>query len=326
MGEIVEVEYGQLAPVSRETLHCKLLHRRRLVKAWVQRDRMVGPGVVAEPAMQPTQDGGYMIKLRNWLVVAVASLLVCLPISAVAETTVKAKLVELNHSGASGTVVLTETQSGGLKVVIHSKGLVPGVFHAQHIHGTGHGGHFMCPTLKKNDTDGDGVLTNEEGIGEYGEIFFPLTTRGSATPQDALAADRMPVADSKGRIDYERTFSADMLPEGLLEHLSSMHVVQHGIDVNHNGKYDLAALGESTFAKNLGKAGVPEEVTDPAVCGVVEGAGAAKPAGGGADMGGTPPPTHLNAPLAAAGAGLLLVSAAFAVSAVGRSRDNRSGR
>ena len=93
-------------------------------------------------------------------------------------------------------------------------------------------------------------------MGEYGIIFFPLTTSGgaTATPQDALDPKRMPVADSKGRIDYERTFPEEMLPDGLLEHLSSMHVVQHGIDDNNNGKYDLDALGESTFAAEPGKA------------------------------------------------------------------------
>ena len=237
----------------------------------------------------------------------------------------KAKLVELNDSGASGTASLTATDNGGLKVVIHTQGLVPGVFHAQHIHGTGHGGHFKCPTLKEADTDGDGVLTNEEGMGEYGLIFFPLTTSGGATPKDALAADRMPVADSKGRISYERTFPAEMIPDGLLEHLSSLHVVQHGIDVNNNGKYDLDALGESTFAKNQGKPGVPEEVTNPAACGVVKGAGAADPARGGVETGGAPAP-DLNAPLAAAGAALLLLSAAFAVSGGGGSGDHHCGR
>ncbi len=195
-----------------------------------------------------------MTKLRNSLIVAAASALLCLPTSAAADTTVKAKLVEVNDSGVSGTATLTALSNGGLKVVIRTQGHVPGVFHAQHVHGTGHGGHFMCPTIKA-DTDGDGVLTNEEGMGEYGLIFFPLTTSGSATPKDALAADRMPVADSEGRLSYERTFPADMVPEGLVEHLSELHVVQHGIDANNNGKYDMDALGESTFAKNQGKPG-----------------------------------------------------------------------
>jgi hypothetical protein len=262
-----------------------------------------------------------MTKLRNLLILAAALAILGLPMSAAADTTVKAKLAEQNGSGASGTATLTATHDGGLKVVIHSKGLVPGVFHPQHIHGTAHGDHFSCPTLKEADKDGDGIITNEEGMGEYGVIFFPLTTSGgaTATPQDALDPKRMPVADSKGRIDYERTFPKEMLPDGLLDHLSSMHVVQHGIDKNNNGKYDLDALGESTFAANQGKPGVPEEVTDPALCGVVKGAGAAHKAKGGVETGGAPAP-ELNAPLAAAGAALLLLSVAFAVSAARRSR------
>jgi hypothetical protein len=252
-----------------------------------------------------------MSGLRNSLILAVAAVLLCLPTSAVADTTVKAKLVEQNGSGAGGTVSLTALGNGGLKVVIHSQGLVPGP-HAQHIHGSAHGGHFGCPTLKDNDTDGDGVLTNEEATGEYGAVFLALTTRGGATPQDGLAVDRMPVADSNGRLNYERTFPAKMVPDGLLEHLSSLHVVQHGIDVNDNGKYDLAALGESTFARNLGVANVPEEATDPASCGVVQAAGPAKRARGGVETGGAPA-SSLSVPLAAGGISLLLLSVALVV-------------
>jgi hypothetical protein len=268
-----------------------------------------------------------MTKLRNSLILAAASALLCLPMSAAADTTVKAKLVEVNGSGASGTATLTALPDGGLKVVIRSQGLVPGVFHPQHIHGTGHGGHFTCPTLKEDDSDGDGFITNEEGTGEYGAIFFPLTTSGgaTATPKDALDPKRMPVADAEGRITYERTFPAEMVPDGLLEHLSTLHVVQHGIDANNNGKYDLDALGVSTFAENMGKPGVPEEVTNPAVCGVVQGAGMADRPRGGVETGGTPAP-DLNAPLVAAGAALILLAAVFAVSAAVRSRDDHSLR
>ena len=264
-----------------------------------------------------------MTKLRNLLILAAATALLCLPTSAAADTTVHAKLVEVNGSGASGTATLTALSNGGLKVVIHTQGLVPGTFHAQHVHGTAHGGHFKCPTLKQADRDGDGVITNEEGMGEYGLIFFPLTTKGSATPKDALAADRMPVADAKGRLSYDRTFPADMVPAGLREHLSELHVVQHGIDYNNNGKYDMAALGESTFAANQGKAGVPEEVTNPAACGVVQGAGAANKAKGGIETGGTPVPDH-NAPLVVAGVAFLLMAAVFGISAA-TSRHRRSG-
>jgi hypothetical protein len=258
-------------------------------------------------------------KLRNSLVLAAAAAMLCLPMSAAADTTVNAKLVEQNGSGVSGTVTLTALDNGGLKVVIRSQGLVPSQPHAQHIHGSAHGGHFGCPTLEKNDKDGDGVLTNEEATGEYGTVFLALTTSGGATPQDGLAVDRMPVADSGGRLDYERTFTAETVPEGMLEHLSSLHVVQHGIDANKNDKYDLKALGASTFAESLGVQDVPEEATNPASCGVVQGAGMTGRPRGGVETGGASAP-DLNAPLAAAGAALLLLSAIFAVSAAVRSR------
>jgi hypothetical protein len=133
----------------------------------------------------------------------------------------------------------------------------------------------------------------------------------------------MPVADSKGGLNYERTFSADLVPDGLLKHLSSLHVVQHGIDANNNDKYDVDALGVSTFAEGLGVPNIPEEATDPASCGVVQGAGMSGKPRGGVETGGAPAP-ELNAPLAVAGGGLLLLSMAFAVSAAARSRRHHS--
>jgi hypothetical protein len=256
-----------------------------------------------------------MIKLRNLFILAAAAAMLLLPTSASADTTVKAKIVEQNGSGASGTVTLTALNNGGLKVVIHSEGLVPNQPHAQHIHGSAHGGHFGCPTLKKNDKDGDGVLTNEEATGEYGTVFLALTTEGGATPQDGLDVKRMPVADSNGNLDYKRTFSAKAVPDGLIEHLSSLHVVQHGIDTNNNGKYDMDALGVSTFAESLGVKDIPEEATDPASCGVVQGAGMSGKPRGGVETGGAPG-SDLMAPLAVAGGALLVMAAVFGVSAV----------
>src|SRR5688572_9443620 len=265
-----------------------------------------------------------MIKLRNSLILAAAAAMLCLPVSASAVTTVNARLVEQNGSGVSGKVTLTALDNGGLKVVIRSQGLVPSQPHAQHIHGSAHGGHFGCPTVEKNDKDGDGVLTNEEATGEYGTVFLALTTEGGATPQDGLDVKRMPAADAQGRLDYERTFSVKDVPAGLIEHLSSLHVVQHGIDKNNNGKYDVDALGVSTFAESLGVPNIPEEATDPASCGVVEGAGMSGRPRGGVETGGASG-SELNAPLAADGAALLLLSAGFAVSAA-RSRHTHSGQ
>jgi hypothetical protein len=266
-----------------------------------------------------------MIKFRTALILAVAAALLSVPAGAAADTTVKARLAELNGSGARGTVVLTATSDGGLEVVIRSQGLVPGQPHPQHIHGSAGAHHFMCPTVEENDTDGDGILTNEEATGEYGTIFMALTTRGGATPEDGLDVARMPVADKQGRLEYERTFPADAVPKGLLENLSSLHVVQHGIDVNDNDKYDIEALGESTFAKNLGVPNVPEEATDPASCGVVQGASAAEPADDGMEMGGTPVP-GLSWPVVAGGFALLLVAAGIARSVVRGAGGHRGER
>jgi hypothetical protein len=132
------------------------------------------------------------------------------------------------------------------------------------------------------------------------------------------------VADSEGRLDYRRTFSAKRVPDALLTHLSSLHVVQHGIDVNHNGRYDMAALGESTFAKNLGASGVPEEATDPASCGLVTGAGAPMAPHGGVETGGGPAGGR-NLGLALAG-GAMVGASAIVVFVRLRPRGARSGQ
>jgi hypothetical protein len=236
-------------------------------------------------------------------------LLLGLGAPAQADSTVRAKLQEANGSGVSGTAMLTAGDDGSLTAVIKADGLVPGQPHAQHIHGSVGGEHFMCPTMD-SDTDGDGVLTNEEASGEYGTIFVALTTSGDSSPTSGLALDRMPVADSSGSINYERTFQAGDLPKGLVDNLSQVHVVQHGIDVNDNQKYDLAGLGESTFAKNLGAPGVPEEATNPASCGVVTGAMAPTAPHGGVETGGEPA-IGVNAPLAALGGLLVALSGTF---------------
>ena len=238
-----------------------------------------------------------------------------------ADTTVTAHLKGSNHSGVSGDATLTATDDGGLRVVIHGRGFVPGIPHAQHIHGSTSGGHFMCPSAA-DDADGDGLLTNEEASGEYGNVFFALTTHGDTSPKSGLALDRMPVADKNGHLDYERTFAASELPKGLMKHLSQVHVVQHGIDVNHNGRYDMKGAGVSTFAQNLGVDGVPEEATDPASCGVVTGAKSAMSPHGGVETGGGSG-SPLDVPVAAVGV-VLVLAALLGLAKVWRGRVTRS--
>ena len=210
------------------------------------------------------------MKLRRY---AVALSVAALPLgfaapTAQAEETVTFSLNELNGSGAHATATLTVLDDGNLHVQLEGSGFTANSPHAQHIHGAGNHHEFFCPTADTDD-NGDGQVATEEAIKEYGDVFLALTTKGDVSANSGLAVERMPIADAEGNISYERTISASRLPAGLSENLHNLHIVQHGLDVNGNGKYDLKALGESVFAKSLGVSGIPEEATNPATCGEV---------------------------------------------------------
>ena len=226
------------------------------------------------------------MRLRRTLfaVPAAAAILLLAPTAAFADESVQVQLDPLNKSGASGTATLTAMDNGDLKVSIRSKGLVPSSPHAQHLHGATDGRNFHCPDMSA-DADGNGFVSTEEGLPMYGDIFISLTTQGDTSKASGLAVDRMPTADAQGNLTYDRTIPAADLPEGTLENLKDLHVVEHGIDANNNGKFDVEALGESTLAKSAGLSGIPQEATDPAVCGMVMGAAAGSVPVGGVDTG-----------------------------------------
>ncbi|WP_067499668.1 hypothetical protein [Actinoplanes sp. TFC3] len=240
---------------------------------------------------------------------AAAAILFAVPSAAFADESVHVQLDALNKSGASGTATLTAMSDGDLKISIRSRGLVPNSPHAQHLHGSTSGMDFHCPDMSA-DKDGNGFVSTEEGVPMYGDIFVSLTTKGDISKASGLAVDRMPTADAKGNLSYERTIAAADLPKGTIEHLKDLHIVEHGIDANHNGKYDMDALGESTLAKSAGLKGIPEEATDPAVCGMVSGAAAGSvPVGGVATGDGST--SHDSTPMYGLG-GLALLGAAGA--------------
>ena len=97
---------------------------------------------------------------------------------------------------ALGGLALAVSASGGaagadqafddLRIRIEAQGLVPGP-HAQHLHGALGAHHFQCATMR-DDTDGDGWLTNEEASGEYGDVFMALTTSGAVSATSGLIA------------------------------------------------------------------------------------------------------------------------------------------
>lgn len=219
--------------------------------------------------------------------------------------TVNFSLNEQNGSGAKAEATVVTTAGGGLRVSIHGTGFTPNAPHAQHLHG-GAKGDFFCPPASA-DKNGDGQVSTEEGLPAYGNVMVSLTTKGDASADSGLAVDRMPVADAQGNLDYQRTIPAANIPAGIVENIDNLHIVQHGLDVNDNNKYDLASLGESVFATSLGVKGVPEEATNPATCGEVSPAGAVETGGAGTQG------TEAAPMLGVGGAALAGAAALFAV-------------
>lgn len=183
-------------------------------------------------------------------------------------------LDQLNDSGAHGTAMLS-LDGKKLTVKIDEDGLVPNSPHAQHLHGSTEGKNFHCPDASA-DKDGDGTVSTAEGIPTYGGIMISLTTKGDTSPKSGLAVDRFPKADGDGHLSYERTIT---VPQDIADHIKDLHIVQHGIDVNDNGKYDGDA-GKSSLDKKL-----PLEATAPASCGMVKGAAVGSMPVGGVETG-----------------------------------------
>jgi hypothetical protein len=169
-----------------------------------------------------------------------------------------ADLNPLNHSGSHGQAIL-QKDGRKLDTKIYSTGMAPGLPHAQHIHGMAQA-ISECPTLAA-DTNGDGLVNTAEGLPSYGPIQVSLTTRGDTSPASALAVNRFPVASSVGFLRYDRTFTVSRM---VARNLGKFAIVQHGVDLNHNGRYDFSA-GPSELDPSL-----PQEATIPANCGVID--------------------------------------------------------
>jgi hypothetical protein len=215
------------------------------------------------------------------------------------------QLEAMNGSGATALATVTVGDDGSLRLSIEGHGLTPNQPHAQHLHGGMTGStDFFCPPPSADD-DGDGQVATEEGVPMYGGVIVSLTTRGDTSADSVLDLDRFPVADENGDMNYERTIPADQIPDSIVEHIEHLHIVQHGLDVNGNGEYDMNSLGESVFAKSLGADGVPEEGTNPATCGEVVPFGSVDTGGGPTDEGEPAPLLAVVGGVALAAAGVL---------------------
>ncbi|MFD0774085.1 hypothetical protein ACFQZ2_09125 [Streptomonospora algeriensis] len=220
--------------------------------------------------------------------------------------TLHADLMQLNDTGATGTAEVTVSGTE-VTVDIETQGLLAGQPHAQHFH---IGGTNTCPDMSA--AGDDGRLTTTEGAPSYGPIQTSLTTEGDTSPDSGLAVDRMPAAGDDGSVSYSRTFE---VPEDVASSVRAGEavIVQHGLDYNGNGEYDLDGGGSSELDESL-----PAEATDPATCGRLM----AAPEGGMAAGAGGAAGTDTDMALLAAGTGLVAV--AGTVTALGlRRRQNR---
>ena len=170
----------------------------------------------------------------------------------------RADLNPLNRSGANGVAKLA-LEGRTLTTKINSHDMAPKLPHAQHIHGFKQA-VSECPTLAADD-NGDRLVNTVEGLPSYGPIRVSFTTKGDTSAASGLAVSRFPVADAGGDLHYKRTFS---VPRGVAQNLGKMAIVQHGVDLNGNGRYDFRAAGKSELDPSL-----PQEATIPANCGVI---------------------------------------------------------
>jgi hypothetical protein len=168
-----------------------------------------------------------------------------------------ADLNPLNRSGAHGHAFI-QKDGRKLDTKIFSTGMAPKLPHAQHIHGFKQA-VSECPTLAASGRDN--LITTAEGLPSYGPIQVSLTTRGDTSPASALAVSRFPVANSVGFLKYERTL---FVSRNVASNLGKKAIVQHGVDLNHNGRYDFRSAGRSELDPSL-----PQEATIPANCGVI---------------------------------------------------------
>ncbi|HUQ44413.1 MAG TPA: hypothetical protein VM451_08430 [Candidatus Limnocylindria bacterium] len=160
----------------------------------------------------------------------------------------------LNVSGTA-----TFTVSGNILTAnIVASGLTPGLPHLMHIHGVV-GMQNDCPGASvADDRVDDGLIDTVEGLPSYGPIDVTFSTSGSTTPGAALSLATAPVASETGTLTYSRTFR---IPGKIAAHLSDLHVVIHGADLDGSGGYD-------GVDGSLG-AGIPLEAEIPVSCGAI---------------------------------------------------------
>lgn len=165
------------------------------------------------------------------------------------------------YSGLNVSGSATLTLAGNiLTAQITASGLSPRLPHLMHIHGVV-GAQNDCPGASfADDRVDDGLIDTIEGLPAYGPIDITFSTSGATDAgAAALNLNTAPVATAAGTINYTRTFK---IPGKFAAHLSDLHVVIHGADLNGDGTYFGGVDG------SLG-AGIPLEAEIPVSCGAI---------------------------------------------------------
>ena len=207
------------------------------------------------------------LRLKSALIGAVTIGALAVPAIAFADHVTSSSGEPVPHnSAASGNSRAEEdatlVRDGNYVVAtVKVKRSAPGLPHAQHIHGMGAN---RCPKISR-DVNHDGLIDTSEGSPDYGPVVVSLTTSGDTSPASTLAVDRFPKADSDGRYTYVRKLKIGTdIPKSVAKNLRDFHIVEHGIDTNHNGMYDFSK-GKSDLDPSL-----PQEATVPASCGLIK--------------------------------------------------------
>jgi hypothetical protein len=158
---------------------------------------------------------------------------------------------------AEGSVTMQLTRDNEVKVHITAKGLPNGLPHAMHIHS---GKLGQCPPPSAaTEHNGHLVITTQDGGAFYGPPVTSLTEApGGTTPKQLLDYKHYP---SDVPIDYTRKFNLGPVVAAQIRDNLGAVVVIHGIDYNHNDRYDHVLSIDTEHRKK------PIEQTAPALCG-----------------------------------------------------------
>ncbi len=228
----------------------------------------------------------------------------------------RADLRPLNDSGSSGTATV-QVRGNSVTVSVQSRGISPGLPHAQHIH---IGGQNVCPPASAaGGSEPMNLIDTAEGQPSYGEVKVSLTTEGGVGADSALAVERFPAATNGGTVNYQRTFD---LPAGVsAADVRNGVIVQHGISELFGDQAAYDGDPKSSLNPEL-----PLEATIPTNCGKLvatsaQGQVGQQPRGGVASgAGGTAgDPVNPLVPAAAVG----LIGAASVALIANRPRDAR---